>query len=187
MSYLITGLGNIGSEYSGTRHNIGFAVLDAWAKLHKTTFSTLRYGSMAQVKYAGKAIWLLKPSTYVNLSGKAVRYWMREERIPLENILVVTDDVALPFGKMRLRAKGTDGGHNGLKHIALLLETTGYARLRLGIGDDFPRGYQADYVLSPWNKEEEKELPYLTQKAIEAAQFFVKHGIDHAMTLVNAD
>ncbi|MFY9116180.1 MAG: aminoacyl-tRNA hydrolase [Bacteroidales bacterium] len=187
MAYLITGLGNIGSEYSGTRHNIGFTVLDAWAELHRTTFSTVRYGSLAQIKYAGKILWLLKPSTYVNLSGKAVRYWMREERIPLENILVVLDDVALPFGKIRLRAQGSDGGHNGLKHITYMLETTAYARLRLGIGDDFPRGYQADYVLSTWTKDEEKELPFLSQRAIEAVQLFVKHGIDHAMNLVNAD
>lgn len=160
MSYLITGLGNIGSEYKGTRHNIGFTVLDAWALSQKTTFSTLRYGSMAQVRYAGKTIWLLKPSTYVNLSGKAVRYWMREERIPIEKIIIVLDDVALPFGNIRMRAKGSDGGHNGLKHITYMLQTQDYARLRIGVGNDFPKGYRADYVLSSWKKEEEKNYPF---------------------------
>lgn len=187
MSYLITGLGNIGLEYAGTRHNIGFSVLDAWAALQKTAFSTLRYGAMAQVKYAGKSVWLLKPSTYVNLSGKAVRYWMNEERIPLENTLVVLDDVALPFGKIRMRAKGSDGGHNGLKHITTVLGTQNYARLRIGVGDDFPRGYRADYVLSLWNKNEKKELPFLCDQAIEAIQLFIRHGIDQAMNTVNTE
>ncbi|HRW94974.1 MAG TPA: aminoacyl-tRNA hydrolase [Bacteroidales bacterium] len=187
MSYLITGLGNVGTEYAGTRHNIGFTVLDAWAALHKTTFSTLRYGSLAQIKYAGKEIWLLKPSTYVNLSGKAVRYWMNQERIPLENTLVVLDDVALPFGKLRLRARGSDGGHNGLRHITYILGTEEYARLRIGVGDDFPRGYQADYVLSRWNRSEEKELPFICDNAIEALNLFVRQGIERAMNMVNTD
>jgi peptidyl-tRNA hydrolase, PTH1 family len=187
MSYLITGLGNVGTEYAGTRHNIGFTVLEAWAALHKTKFSTLRYGSLAQIRYAGKEIWLLKPSTYVNLSGKAVRYWMNQERIPLENTLVVLDDVALPFGKLRLRARGSDGGHNGLKHITYTLGTEEYARLRIGVGDDFPKGYQADYVLSRWNGSEEKELPFICDNAIEALNFFVRQGIERAMNLVNTD
>ncbi len=187
MSYLITGLGNVGTEYAGTRHNIGFTVLDAWAALHKTTFSTLRYGSLAQIRYAGKVIWLLKPSTYVNLSGKAVRYWMDQERIPLENTLIVLDDVALPFGKLRLRARGSDGGHNGLRHITYTLGTEDYARLRIGVGDDFPRGYQADYVLSRWNGSEEKELPFICNNAIEALNLFVRHGIERAMNQVNTE
>ena len=187
MSYLITGLGNVGTEYAGTRHNIGFTVLDALAALHKTTFSTLRYGSLAQIRYAGKEIWLLKPSTYVNLSGKAVRYWMNQERITLENTIVVLDDVALPFGKLRLRARGSDGGHNGLRHITYTLGTDEYARLRIGVGDDFPRGYQADYVLSRWNVSEEKELPFICNNAIEALNLFVRQGIERAMNLVNTD
>ncbi|MFA5301897.1 MAG: aminoacyl-tRNA hydrolase [Bacteroidales bacterium] len=187
MSYLITGLGNVGTEYDGTRHNIGYTVLDAWAALHKTTFSTLRYGSLAQIRYAGKNIWLLKPTTYVNLSGKAVRYWMNQERIPLENTLVVLDDVALPFGKLRLRARGSDGGHNGLKHITYTLGTEEYARLRIGVGDNFPKGYQADYVLSRWNGSEEKELPFICNNAIEALNLFVRQGIERAMNLVNTD
>ncbi|MFA7090093.1 MAG: aminoacyl-tRNA hydrolase [Bacteroidales bacterium] len=187
MSYLITGLGNVGTDYAGTRHNIGFTVLDAWAALHKTTFSTLRYGSLAQIRYAGKEIWLLKPSTYVNMSGKAVRYWMNQEHIPIENILVVLDDVALPFGKLRLRARGSDGGHNGLRHITYTLGNEEYARLRIGIGDDFPRGYQADYVLSRWSGQEEKELPFICNNAIEAMNLFVRQGIERAMNLVNTE
>jgi PTH1 family peptidyl-tRNA hydrolase len=187
MSYLITGLGNVGVEYAGTRHNIGFTVLDAWAALHKTTFSILRYGSLAQIRYAGKDIWLLKPSTYVNLSGKAVRYWMNQEHIPLENTLVVLDDVSLPFGKLRLRARGSDGGHNGLRHITYTLGTEDYARLRIGVGDDFPRGYQADYVLSRWNGPEEKELPFICNDAIEALNLFVRQGIERAMNQVNTE
>lgn len=185
MSYLVTGLGNIGTEYVGTRHNIGFTVLETWAALHKTDFTTLRYGSLAQVRYAGKEIWLLKPSTYVNLSGKAVRYWMKEERITLENIVIVLDDVALPFGKIRLRARGSDGGHNGLKHISMTLGTEEYARLRIGVGDDFPRGYQADYVLSQWTGEEKKELPFVCNHAIESLQLFIRQGIEKAMNQVN--
>ena len=185
MSYLVTGLGNVGAEYAGTRHNIGFTVLDAWASLHKTTFSTLRYGSLAQIRYAGKEIWLLKPSTYVNLSGKAVRYWMQEEKIPLENSIVVLDDVALPFGKLRMRARGSDGGHNGLKHITFALGTDDYARLRIGVGDDFPRGHQADYVLSQWHDQEKKELPFICNDAVEALGLFIRQGVERAMNQVN--
>ncbi|MDD4920050.1 MAG: aminoacyl-tRNA hydrolase [Bacteroidales bacterium] len=185
MSYLVTGLGNIGTEYTGTRHNIGFSVLDAWASLRKTTFSTLRYGSLASIKHAGKEVWLLKPSTYVNLSGKAVRYWMKEESIPLENLIIVVDDVALPFGKLRMRARGSDGGHNGLKDITNILGTEEYARLRIGVGGDFPKGYQADYVLSRWNEKEIMELPFICNNAIEALELFIRQGIDRAMNLVN--
>ncbi|HNR27935.1 MAG TPA: aminoacyl-tRNA hydrolase [Bacteroidales bacterium] len=185
MSFLVTGLGNIGTEYAGTRHNIGFSVLDAWAALHKTSFSTLRYGSLACIKHAGKQVWLLKPSTYVNLSGKAVRYWMKEESVPMENLMIVLDDVALPFGKLRMRAKGSDGGHNGLKNISLLLETEGYARLRIGVGGDFSRGYQADYVLSHWNEQEARELPFICNNAIQALELYIRQGIDRAMNLVN--
>ncbi|MEJ1730121.1 aminoacyl-tRNA hydrolase, partial [Escherichia coli] len=143
------------------------------------------YGSLAQIRYAGKEIWLLKPSTYVNLSGKAVRYWMTEERIAVENIMVVLDDVALPFGKLRLKARGSDGGHNGLKHITMTLGTEEYARLRVGVGDDFPRGYQADYVLSHWTEEEKKELPFICNNAIDALGLFIRQGIERAMNQVN--
>lgn len=184
-AYLIAGLGNIGVEYANTRHNIGFTVLDALAKASNTSFTTLRYGSMAQIKYKGKTIWLLKPSTYMNLSGKAVNYWMQEEHIAIENLLVVLDDIALPYGKLRLRSKGSDGGHNGLKNINFCLNTDGYARLRVGVGDDFPKGHQADYVLDHWTSEQEKELPFICDHAIDAIRLFVSDGVERAMNHVN--
>ena len=141
MKYLIVGLGNIGAEYAGTRHNIGFNMLDALAEASNTAFTTARYGDIAEAKYKGRTLVLLKPSTYMNLSGKAVRYWMEAEKIPLENLLVVSDDIALPFGTLRLRPKGSAGGHNGLKNISELLGTEEYARMRFGVGGDFPRGH----------------------------------------------
>ena len=140
MKYLIVGLGNIGSEYAETRHNIGFRVLDAFAKASNLVFRDGRYGFTAQTSIKGRQLVLLKPSTYMNLSGNAVRYWMQQEKIPLENLLVVVDDLALPFGQLRMKGKGSDGGHNGLKHIAQILGTQDYARLRFGIGNDYPRG-----------------------------------------------
>ena len=148
MKYLIAGLGNIGTEYQNTRHNIGFMVLDALAKASNATFMTQRYGDVAEMRLKNKELVLLKPSTYMNLSGNAIRYWMEKERIPLENLLVVVDDIALPFGAVRMKARGSDAGHNGLKNIAEVLSTQNYARLRFGIGNNFPRGFKLKYVLS---------------------------------------
>ena len=154
MKYLIVGLGNIGPEYQNTRHNIGFKVLDAFAKASNTVFEDMRYGAVATVKLKGRTLILLKPNTYMNLSGKAVSYWMQKEKIELSNLFVVVDDLALPFGTIRLRGKGSDGGHNGLKSINQLLGTQDYTRLRFGIGNEFPKGKQVDYVLGEWSSEE---------------------------------
>ncbi len=185
MSFLIVGLGNIGPEYVHTRHNIGFEVLDAWAKASNAVFSTVRYGVITEVKHKGKRFMLLKPSTFMNLSGKAVNYWMQAERFPIENVLIVLDDLALPLGTMRLRKQGSDGGHNGLKHINETLGHTNYARLRIGIGNDFGRGQQVDYVLGTWSGEEQKMLPEITEKAIDAVKAFGTIGIDRAMNQFN--
>jgi len=156
MKYLIVGLGNPGAEYQFTRHNIGFEILDALSGASNITFTPDRYGDVASLKHKGRTLILLKPSTFMNLSGKAVRYWLTKEKIPLENMLVITDDLALPFGTIRMRAKGSDGGHNGLKSIQELIETTKYARLRFGIGDTFNKGSQVNYVLGKWGEEESK-------------------------------
>jgi PTH1 family peptidyl-tRNA hydrolase len=185
MNYLIVGLGNIGAEYSNTRHNIGFMVLDAWTKASNTSFTSNRYGSIAEISYKGRKFILLKPSTYMNLSGKAVNYWLQQTKIPIENLLVVLDDLALPFGTLRMRKKGSDGGHNGLKNINLTLNTDQYSRLRIGIGDKFRQGGQVDYVLGKLSPEEEKELPFTLDKAIEAIKTFGTAGIDQAMTQFN--
>lgn len=158
MKYLIVGLGNIGSEYHYTRHNIGFRILDAFAKASNIVFEDKRYGEVAEVRVKNKILVLLKPSTYMNLSGNAVRYWMKEENIKLENVLVLVDDLALPFGSLRLKGKGSDAGHNGLKHIQTILSTQAYARLRFGIGNDFPQGGQVNYVLDNFSPEEEEVL-----------------------------
>ena len=146
MKYLVVGLGNIGAEYTNTRHNIGFRVLDALAEASNISFTTVGYGAMATLKHRGRTILLLKPSTYMNLSGKAVRYWMEQERIPRENLLVISDDIALPFGTFRMRKNGSEGGHNGLKNITEMLGDNQYVRLRFGVGGDFPKGHQVDYV-----------------------------------------
>ena len=185
MSFLIVGLGNIGVEYANTRHNIGFSVLDAWAKTSDANFNSDRYGSVAEVKFKGKTFVLLKPSTYMNLSGKAVRYWMQELKIDAENVLVVVDDLALTFGTLRMRKKGSDGGHNGLKNITELLGHSNYSRLRLGIGDSFGKGHQIDYVLGKWTEMERKELPFIADKAIDAAKAFGMIGVDKAMSQCN--
>ena len=166
MKYLIVGLGNIGEEYRETRHNIGFMVLDALAKASNIVFSDGRYGATAQLSLKGRQLILLKPSTYMNLSGNAVRYWMQQEKIPLENVLIVVDDLALPFGTLRLKGKGSDAGHNGLKHIATTLGTQDYARLRFGIGNDFPKGGQIDFVLGHFDEESMKLMP----ERLEVAQ-----------------
>ncbi len=185
MNFLIAGLGNIGAEYSNTRHNAGFKVLDAFAKEAGTSFLSVRYGSVAEVAYRGHKLILLKPSTYMNLSGKAVNYWLHEAKIKIENLLVVVDDIALPLGTVRLRKQGSDGGHNGLKNINELLGTKEYARLRIGIGDSFSKGQQIDYVLGKWKEEEEKELPFIIDKAIEAIKNFAFLGPDRAMNISN--
>lgn len=185
MSFLIVGLGNIGREYADTRHNIGFLVLDALVKASNASFTTLRYGSLAEVRMNGKQIYLLKPSTYMNLSGKAVNYWLREEHIPLERLLVVVDDIALPLGTLRMRKQGSDGGHNGLRSIYETLQSSEYTRLRVGIGDNFGRGHQVDYVLGAWDEDELKELPFVVDKSMDAIRAFVHLGAERAMNICN--
>ena len=179
--YLIVGLGNIGEKYADTRHNIGFKVLDAFAEKENLIFETQKLGDLTTFKLKGKTMIFLKPSTYMNLSGKAVHYWMEKEKIDLENIIIVTDDLALPFGKIRIRKKGSDGGHNGLKSINELLGTQQYNRLRFGIGSEFSKGKQVDYVLGHWNSEETKTL----KERIEIAQQGIKAiglaGVNRAM------
>ena len=185
MKYLIVGLGNIGDEYRNTRHNIGFMVLDALAKASNIVFKDGRYGATATLSVKGRQLLLLKPSTYMNLSGNAVRYWMQQEKIPLENVLVVVDDLALPFGQLRLKGKGSDAGHNGLKHIAATLGTQAYARLRFGIGNDFPRGGQVDYVLGNLSPEDEAALPERLDVAAEMIKSFALSGIQFTMNHFN--
>ena len=185
MKYLIAGLGNIGSEYSNTRHNIGFMVLDALAKASNISFKDARYGFVAEVKHKGRTFVLLKPSTYMNLSGKAVSYWMQKEKIPIENLLVIVDDIALPIGSLRLRAKGSDGGHNGLKSIDSILGQQNYARLRFGIGGDFPKGYQVDHVLGEWSDEEQKLITEPIKKVEDIIHAFGTIGIERTMNFFN--
>ncbi len=185
MKYLIVGLGNIGDEYRDTRHNIGFRVLDALAKASNIVFSDKRYGAVASLSIKGRQLVLLKPSTFMNLSGYAVRYWMQQEKVPLENVLVVVDDLALPFGALRLKGKGSDAGHNGLRHIATTLGTENYARLRFGIGNDFPRGGQIDYVLGTFSEEDLKTMDERVNIAIEMIKSFCLAGIDITMNQYN--
>lgn len=185
MKYLVAGLGNVGDEYAHTRHNIGFDVLDSLTGASGTSFFTDRYASVAQIKHKGRIFILIKPSTYMNLSGKAVKYWMDKEKIPLENILVITDDLALPFGKLRLRSKGSDGGHNGLKSIAACIGTENYARLRFGVANEFKKGGQVDYVLGKWNNEEQESLKPRIDKACEIILAFGTIGIDRTMAQFN--
>lgn len=181
MKYLVVGLGNIGAEYRDTRHNIGFKVLDAFAEASNIVFSTQRYGDVAQVRVKNKILVLLKPSTYMNLSGEAVRYWMNKENIPLENVLIIVDDIALPFGAIRIKGKGSDGGHNGLKNIAALLGTQNYARIRFGVGNEFVRGAQIDYVLGNFTEEQSRELPDRMKVACDAIKAFCLSGLTFAM------
>lgn len=185
MNFLIVGLGNIGDEYANTRHNIGFRVVDALAKAGGVTFDDKRYGFVTTLKVKNQTLTLLKPSTYMNLSGNAVRYWMNELKIPVEQVLVVVDDLSLPFGHMRLKPSGSDGGHNGLKHIASVLGTQKYARLRFGIGNDFPRGGQVDYVLGEFGDEDLKTMDERLQVAGEAVKTFCLAGINIAMNQFN--
>lgn len=191
--FLIAGLGNIGEEYSFTRHNIGFEVADALAlELNKVEgssaaklFHTERLASVYEGRFKGKTLVMIKPTTYMNLSGKAVNYWMQAEKIPVSNILVITDDLALPFGTLRLKKKGSDGGHNGLSDIIETLGTNDFARLRFGIGSDFPKGKQVDYVLQRWNKQEESLLTERIEKAVQIVKSFVSIGIDRTMSDFN--
>ncbi|MFY9597647.1 MAG: aminoacyl-tRNA hydrolase [Dysgonamonadaceae bacterium] len=185
MKYLIVGLGNIGPDYENTRHNIGFMVLDAFAKASNVVFQSKRYGFVAETRLKNKSLLLLKPSTFVNLSGNAVRYWLQKEKIPIENLLVIVDDLALPFGTLRLKSKGSDGGHKGLKNIQEVLGTQQYARLRFGIGNDYPPGSRVDYVLSDFTDEEKELLPERIETACDVVRTFCLSGIDVAMNLYN--
>lgn len=181
MKYLIVGLGNIGQEYQGTRHNIGFRILDAFAEASNISFSTDRYGDVATGRIKNQQVVLLKPSTYMNLSGNAVRYWKNKENIDIDHILVLVDDIALPFGAIRIKPGGSDAGHNGLKNIAAMLGTQAYPRLRFGIGNDFPKGCQIDYVLGHFTLDERQKLPLRVDVAVDAIRTFVLAGIQTAM------
>jgi PTH1 family peptidyl-tRNA hydrolase len=185
MKYLVVGLGNIGAEYELTRHNVGFLVLDRLAEAKKVEFEPARLGDMAMIKHKGRSIYLVKPSTYMNLSGKAVNYWLEHLKIPKENLLVVVDDVALPFGKLRMRAKGSDAGHNGMKNIEQLTGGNNYPRLRFGIGNDYHPGQQVDYVLGRFSQEQFDALPEKMDKAIEMIFAFSTIGISRTMNQFN--
>lgn len=185
-SYLVVGLGNIGPEYSKTRHNMGFMVLDAWSQASNTAFNTMRYGDVAEIHIKGRTVYLLKPSTYMNLSGNAVRYYLQKLPIPTDRLLVICDDINLPFGKLRMRKNGSDGGHNGLKNIAECLETENYARIRMGVGHEFSTGAQADYVLGNLSEEEMKEMDNLSEKVIQGVKDWIFVGADRAMNVLNA-
>ena len=183
--FLIVGLGNCGLEYEKTRHNIGFIIVEALSEQLEGTFSSSRLGDLARVKYKGRELILLKPNTFINLSGKSVLYWMQQEKIPLNHLLVVTDDLNLPFGTIRIKSKGSDGGHNGLKDIQARLETTEYARFRFGIGDEFSKGQQIDYVLGNWGAEESEKLKERLKQSAEAIKTFVFNGLEKAMNSFN--
>ena len=185
MKYLIAGLGNMGPKYENTRHNIGFDILDALAEASNVVFEHKRYGDVATLKFKGRTLVLLKPSTYVNLSGKAIRYWLQQENIDVKNLLVALDDIALPFGMLRIRSKGGDAGHNGLKNIQEILGHTNYSRLRFGIGDDFSKGQQIDFVLGKWSEDENKVLEEKKKVAGEAIKSFTTIGIERTMNLFN--
>jgi len=185
MKYLIVGLGNIGDEYKDTRHNIGFTVLEAFAEAFKADFTDRRYGEVCEIKYKGRTFVLLKPSTFVNLSGNAVNYWMKKEKIPVENLLVIVDDIALPPGSIRMRPKGNDGGHNGLVHINSMLSTTEYARIRIGIGSGFRKGSQVNFVLGKWSPEEKKFIDERVAIVVEMIKSFGIVGTELTMTAFN--
>lgn len=185
MNFLIVGLGNIGSEYARTRHNIGFRVLDALVENTSAVFEDRRYGAVAEMRVKNQNLILLKPSTYMNLSGNAVRYWMKEKKIPLENLLVITDDLSLPFGQLRMKPSGSEAGHNGLKSITSSLGTQQYARLRFGIGNDFPRGGQVDFVLGEFTEEDLKTMDERLAKAGDMVKAFALSGIQFAMNHYN--
>ena len=184
-TFLIVGLGNIGMDYKNTRHNIGFTVLDALSTQVNVSFLTLRYGNLAEMSHEGKKIFLLKPSTLMNRSGQAVRYWAKQKKINPQNILVITDDVHLDFGYLRLRKQGSDGGHNGLHDIQEKLGSTKYPRLRIGVGSNFSKGRQADYVLSTWKPDEQNKLPLIVDQAAKAVIHFAAQGLEQTMNLYN--
>ncbi len=186
MKYLIAGLGNIGEEYTHTRHNIGFDILDAYAKASNIVFEDKRYAFVAYRTLKGRNIVLIKPTTYMNLSGKAVNYWLQKEKIPVENLLVIVDDIALPLGTIRLRMKGSDGGHNGLANISEILGHNNYARLRFGIGNNYPKGAQINYVLGRWSSEDRLQIESRITLATQAIDSFVLQGIDKTMSFFNS-
>ena len=185
MNYLVAGLGNIGAEYASTRHNSGFMVLDAWAQASNVSFRTERYGDVAEVSFKGRRFFLLKPSTYMNLSGNAVRYWMGRLKLPMENLIVVCDDINLPFGTVRLRKSGSNGGHNGLKDIEACLGTTAWARIRIGVGSNFSRGGQIDYVIGDFSEDEKKAMQGICEKVIEGIKNYATVGPERAMNILN--
>ena len=183
--YLIVGLGNIGEKYKNTRHNIGFNILDNIAKNENVIFETKKLGDLSRFRYKGRTFILLKPNTFMNLSGKAVKYWQTIEKIPLENVLIVTDDLNLPFGSIRLKIKGSAGGHNGLTNIIELLQTQNFARLRFGVGSEYRKGNQIDYVLGEWNADEKDQLPERIEKSTKAITSFAMAGISNTMSEFN--
>ena len=185
MKYLIVGLGNIGPEYADTRHNIGFMVADELVKSAKTSFTNLRLAYYAELSHKGRKVYVIKPTTYMNLSGKAVNYWMQELKIPVENVLIIVDDLALPLGTLRLKPKGSAAGHNGLRSIESTLGHNNYSRLRFGISDNFPKGRQVDYVLSGFDDDEQPELPALIDRSVEMIYSFVAAGAELTMTRFN--
>jgi PTH1 family peptidyl-tRNA hydrolase len=185
MKYLIVGLGNIGEGYKDTRHNIGFTVLDAMAMASNISFTDKRYGAICELRYKGRDLILLKPSTYMNLSGNAVSYWLKKENIPLENMLIIVDDIALPPGSIRMRSKGSDGGHNGLAHISSILGTNEYPRIRVGIGNSFHKGAQVDFVLGKWDPEEKKFMDGRISIVIDMIKSFAFAGVELTMTAFN--
>ena len=185
MSYLIAGLGNIGSEYQGTRHNIGFDIVEALVSKYDGSFSTDRLAAKAEISFRGKTITCIKPSTFMNLSGKAIRYWLDKKKIPFERLLVITDDIALPLSRLRLRGHGTDAGHNGLRSVFEELQTEKYPRLRYGIGNDFPRGMQVEYVLGKWPDNDFPIIKIKNEKAVQIVESFVHMGLERTMNDYN--
>ncbi|MBC8052231.1 MAG: aminoacyl-tRNA hydrolase [Sphingobacteriaceae bacterium] len=185
MKHLIVGLGNIGSEYADTRHNIGFMVADALAKKGTSSFFNMRLAYYTEFSFKGRSIHIIKPTTYMNLSGKALNYWMQELKIPVENVLIIVDDLAIPFGSIKLKPKGSNAGHNGLKSIEATLGNSDYARLRFGIGDNYPKGRQVDYVLSGFDDDERPDLPALIDRSVEMIESFVTVGVELTMTRFN--
>ncbi len=183
--FLIVGLGNIGAEYVNTRHNIGFKILDFFANKNNISFQNLRLGAVAEYKFKGKTYILLKPNTFMNLSGKAVQYWMQQEKIPIENILIIADDLNLSFGTIRIKPKGSDGGHNGLRNINLVLNTNNYSRFRFGISDEFKKGQQVSYVLGDWDEGEKSKLPERLELSSEIILSFGTSGLENTMTAFN--
>ena len=184
-SYLVAGLGNIGPEYAGTRHNMGFMVLDAWAHASNISFETHRYGDVAVLSLKGRNIYLLKPSTYMNLSGNAIRYYLGKLPVTTERLLVICDDINLPFGTLRMRKSGSDGGHNGLRNIEETIETRDYTRIRMGVGHDFADGAQINYVLGLLSDEEKTQMPKICERVIQGVKDWIFVGADRAMNVLN--